>query len=95
MKLILSLDGGGIRERFIVELLGHIQSSFGLNLSEIFDMVIGVSAGALTAGLIATNQFDGSSVFEPDFTDSSFGFDIDLEPDFIIIGDPSHYRYSI
>ena len=41
-----------------------------------------------------TNQFDDSGVFEPDFTDSSFGFDIDLEPDFIIIGDPTHYRYS-
>lgn len=58
MKLILSLDGGGIRERFVVELLAHIEHATQIRIYDIFDLIVGVSAGAVAAAVIALQQYD-------------------------------------
>lgn len=58
MKLILSLDGGGVRERFTVEVLAHIENSLQIKISQVFDMVVGVSAGAIAAAIIAEGSYN-------------------------------------
>jgi patatin-like phospholipase/acyl hydrolase len=56
-KLILSLDGGGVRGRFEVEIINSIELALGKKIYEVFDLVVGVSAGAATAGVIATHNY--------------------------------------
>ena len=56
MKLVLSLDGGGVRESFVMELLMNIEKDTGKRIYDLFDMVVGVSAGAMAASLIATHK---------------------------------------
>ena len=54
MKFILSLDGGGMRGQFILNILQFIEHSEGKRIHEIFDMVVGVSAGGMVAAAVAT-----------------------------------------
>ena len=58
MKLILALDGGGTREKFSVELIKLIEHEMGLKMYEMFDMVVGVSAGAMSAAAIGMGKYD-------------------------------------
>lgn len=55
-KLILTLDGGGIRGILTVQLLKKLEEIAGIPCYEIFDLVAGSSAGAIIAGLIATGN---------------------------------------
>ena len=57
-KLVLSLDGGGIRGNFDVEILHLIESKFNKKIADIFDLVVGVSVGSITAALISTKRYD-------------------------------------
>lgn len=58
MKLILSLDGGGTRESFILEILKSIELSTGKKIYELFDFITGVSAGAMLAAYIGLGEYD-------------------------------------
>ena len=58
MKLILALDGGGTREKFSVELMKLIEHDMGMKMYDMFDMVVGVSAGAMSAAMIAMCKYN-------------------------------------
>jgi hypothetical protein len=55
-KIILSLDGGGIRGIFTLQLLKKLEEIAGSACYEWCDMVAGTSAGAIIAGLILTKK---------------------------------------
>ena len=57
-KLILSIDGGGVRGQFDLDIISRIEDHFGRTVFEMFDMVVGVSAGAMTAAAIACRSYD-------------------------------------
>ena len=68
-KLILSIDGGGVRGQFDLDIISRIEDHFGRTISDMFDMVVGVSAGAMTAVAIAGESYDRSiSEITVDFT---------------------------
>jgi patatin-like phospholipase/acyl hydrolase len=71
-KMILSIDGGGIRGQFDLEIISFIEIHFGKKIYELFDMVIGVSAGAITAGFIALHKY-------VDIKDINQGYEVILE----------------
>lgn len=52
-KLILCLDGGGIRGILTLQLLKKLEEIAGIPCYELFDMVAGTSTGGIIAGLIA------------------------------------------
>lgn len=54
-KVILCLDGGGIRGIFTLQLLKEVEKIAGIPCYEIFDMVAGTSTGGIIAGLIASS----------------------------------------
>ena len=68
-RLILSLDGGGARAQVVLQWLQLLEEHLGVPLAQVFDMVVGVSAGAIMAGMIAagrqlrTEVMDLNSVF--------------------------------
>lgn len=55
-KTILSLDGGGIRGIFTLQLLKKMEEIAGIPCHELFDMVSGTSTGGIIAGLIASGK---------------------------------------
>ena len=55
-RLILSLDGGGIRGILTLQMLKKIEEIAGIPCFELFDMVAGTSTGGIIAGLIASGK---------------------------------------
>jgi len=55
-RIIISLDGGGIRGILTVQLLKKIEEIAGLRIGQFCDMVAGTSTGAIIAGLIASGK---------------------------------------
>ncbi|MES2554615.1 MAG: patatin-like phospholipase family protein [Bacteroidota bacterium] len=55
-KLILSLDGGGIRGILTLQLLKKVEEIAGIPCYQLFDMVAGTSTGGIIAGLIASSK---------------------------------------
>ena len=55
-KLILCLDGGGIRGILTLQLLKKLEEIGGIPCYELFDMVAGTSTGGIIAGLIASGK---------------------------------------
>lgn len=55
-RLILCLDGGGMRGILTVQLLKKLEEIAGIPCYELFDMVSGTSTGAIIAGLIASGH---------------------------------------
>lgn len=51
-KLILSLDGGGVRSTIIIEQLKKLEEVAGIPCYELFDMIAGTSGGAIIGSLI-------------------------------------------
>ena len=55
-RLILSIDGGGVRGILTLQLLKKLEEVAGAPCHEIFDMVAGTSTGGIIAGLIAAGK---------------------------------------
>ena len=55
-KLMLCLDGGGIRGILTLQLLKKIEAIAGIPCYELFDMVAGTSTGGIIAGLMASSK---------------------------------------
>jgi len=51
-RVILSLDGGGMRGILTIQLLKKIEEIAGIKCYELFDMIAGTSTGGIIAGLI-------------------------------------------
>ncbi|MEO6914403.1 MAG: patatin-like phospholipase family protein [Chitinophagaceae bacterium] len=58
-RVILCLDGGGMRGILTIQLLKKLEEIAGLPCHELFDMVSGTSTGGIIAGLIATGHSAG------------------------------------
>src|SRR5688572_15038646 len=63
MKRILSLDGGGIRGVFTLQILARIEALLreqsgrpGLVLADVFDLIAGTSTGAIIAAYLAWGE---------------------------------------
>jgi len=55
-KRILSLDGGGIRGIFTLDILRHIERKSGKRIIELFDLIVGTSTGGFIAGSLVTGK---------------------------------------
>jgi hypothetical protein len=55
-RLILCLDGGGMRGILTIQLLKQLEAVAGIPCHKLFDMVSGTSTGAIITGLIATGH---------------------------------------
>lgn len=55
-RLILSLDGGGIRGIMTLQLLRKLEETAGMACYKFCDMVAGTSTGGIIAGLIALGK---------------------------------------
>jgi hypothetical protein len=55
-RVLLCLDGGGMRGILTIQLLKKLEEAAGIPCYELFDMVSGTSTGAIIAGLITTGR---------------------------------------
>src|ERR1700760_3259204 len=55
-RVILSLDGGGMRGILTIQLLKKLEEVAGIPCYQLFDMVAGTSTGGIIAGLITTGH---------------------------------------
>lgn len=55
-RVILCLDGGGMRGILTIQLLKKLEEVAGIPCYELFDMVAGTSTGGIIAGLITTGH---------------------------------------
>lgn len=63
-KTILVLDGGGARGGFALEVLCHIARSQPVPLSQLFSMIVGVSAGSFVGSIVALGLLDDVTTLE-------------------------------
>ena len=54
MKLILEIDGGGIRGVIPAEVCSEIEAKLKHKLHEVFDLISGTSTGAILGSCLAT-----------------------------------------
>ena len=50
---VLSLDGGGVRGIFSIQLLSLIEKELAIRIYDAFDIIVGTSTGSITAGAIS------------------------------------------
>ena len=63
-KLVLSLDGGGVRILAGVVFLQRLENALGKKISDTFDFFIGTSAGGISAMCLACLQMDTEELDE-------------------------------
>ena len=73
MPVILSIDGGGVRGKFDIKIIDLLEQSMGKRAYDIFDLVVGVSAGAATAAGVALRLYGSSGTKYKSITDVSEG----------------------
>lgn len=56
MKRILSIDGGGVLGIIPLSILKHLESSMGIPLHQVFDLITGSSIGAAIGGSISSGK---------------------------------------
>ena len=61
-KLVLSLDGGGVRGLATVIFLKELEKASGKKIFDLFDFFIGTSAGGLNAMHLVINQINTSEL---------------------------------
>ena len=61
-KLVLSLDGGGVRGLATVMFLKELEKASGKKIFDLFDFFIGTSAGGLNAMHLAINEIEVSEL---------------------------------
>lgn len=64
MKVILSIDGGGIRGILPATLLAELEIVLRKDIASMFDLIVGTSTGSLIAALLTKE----SANFEPEYT---------------------------
>ena len=70
---ILSIDGGGMRGLIALEILKAIELQTGQRIHETFDLICGVSTGAIMASFLG---FHKKSILDVEKTYSTLGFKI-------------------
>lgn len=75
---ILSLDGGGTRGLVSLEILRHIENATNKRIHELFDLICGVSSGAIITMAIGSGRFtlDQCEAFYMDMSENIFKTDI-------------------
>ena len=85
VKLILSLDGGGVRGSVTAHFLAKLEEALGSPLSEVFDLFVGTSTGSIIAAALAakkapaidtTRMYESANVtkiFDKSITDKILG----------------------
>ena len=53
---ILSLDGGGLRGVYTLEILKKIKNDYGIEFHKYFDIIIGTSTGSIIATMLALGR---------------------------------------
>ena len=61
-KKVLSFDGGGVRAIAGLVFLHKLEVESGRKVSDMFDMFVGVSAGALNALCLGVNQMSAKEI---------------------------------
>ena len=61
-KLVLSLDGGGVRGLATVVFLKELEKASGKKIVDLFDFFIGTSVGGLNAMHLAVNEIEVSEL---------------------------------
>lgn len=61
-KLILSLDGGGIKGAATTEFLRNLELAMGKSIYDTFDMFVGTSTGAIIAAALGVLKMNGESL---------------------------------
>jgi len=64
VKYVISIDGGGIRSRITYEILKCIEKEYDINIGKKFDLISGVSAGAVLSVLLAYNNINVESTID-------------------------------
>lgn len=75
---VLSLDGGGTRGLVSLEILRHIENTTKKRIHELFDLICGVSSGAIITMAIGSGRFtlDQCEAFYMDMSENIFKTDI-------------------
>lgn len=68
MKLLLSVDGGGIKGVAVSQFLYRLEKELGKPLFEVFDMYAGTSTGALIISAIGYNKYTGDDLIHKLYT---------------------------
>ncbi len=69
MKRVLSIDGGGVRGIIPLTILKHVEEITGRRIADMFDLIVGTSAGGIAALALAhPKQYSAKEVLDHYYT---------------------------